>query len=92
MLAVRHLTLLMGRYNYGRQRGTLSPVSRRMTERHSCPLCPETYEERTDLRVHLEVEHRKSEIVSHLIDAVASADRRIDADSSAEDQRPRPTA
>ncbi|MDZ7730225.1 MAG: hypothetical protein U5K37_03720 [Natrialbaceae archaeon] len=28
-----------------------------------CPLCPDTFESDADLRIHLEVEHRKSEIV-----------------------------
>ncbi|AEH35511.1 hypothetical protein [Halopiger xanaduensis] len=39
-----------------------------MTDQQRCPLCAEHYAERTDLRIHLEVEHRKSEIVSELID------------------------
>ncbi|PCR92621.1 hypothetical protein [Natrinema ejinorense] len=39
-----------------------------MTDPHSCPLCTERYDDRTDLRVHLEVEHRKSEVVSYLIE------------------------
>ena len=46
-----------------------------MAVAHDCPLCPETYEEQTDLRVHLEVEHRKSELVEHLM---AHLDRRTD--------------
>ncbi|APW98225.1 hypothetical protein CHINAEXTREME_10675 [Halobiforma lacisalsi AJ5] len=39
-----------------------------MTDQQRCPLCPNRYDQRTDLRVHLEVEHRKSEIVSWLLD------------------------
>ncbi|MFC4542404.1 C2H2-type zinc finger protein [Halosolutus amylolyticus] len=37
---------------------------------YKCPLCTDTYGEQTNLQVHLEVEHRKSEIVSSLIDAL----------------------
>ncbi|SIR88421.1 hypothetical protein SAMN05421752_104180 [Natronorubrum thiooxidans] len=40
----------------------------RMNNQHSCPLCTETYDKRTSLHVHLEVEHRKSEIVSEFIE------------------------
>ena len=32
-----------------------------------CPLCPKTFETDADLRIHLEVEHRKSEIVEYLV-------------------------
>ncbi|UHQ96040.1 hypothetical protein [Natrinema halophilum] len=39
-----------------------------MTNTHRCPLCTETYDDRTDLRVHLEVQHRKSEVVSYLVE------------------------
>lgn len=39
-----------------------------MTDPEQCPLCSERYEERTNLRIHLEVEHRKSEIVSVLLE------------------------
>ncbi|WP_222918780.1 hypothetical protein [Natrinema sp. SYSU A 869] len=39
-----------------------------MTDPHSCPLCTKTYDDRNDLRVHLEVKHRKSEVVSYLVD------------------------
>ena len=39
-----------------------------MTDRHSCPLCSDRYGDRTDLSVHLEVEHRKSEIVRTLVE------------------------
>ncbi|ELY49784.1 hypothetical protein [Natronorubrum bangense] len=39
-----------------------------MNNRHRCPLCTETYDERTSLHVHLEVEHRKSEIVTEFIE------------------------
>ena len=40
---------------------------------HQCPLCPDAYGERTNLHVHLEVEHRKSEIVSYVIDRLDDA-------------------
>ncbi|SEP83162.1 hypothetical protein [Natrinema salaciae] len=43
-----------------------------MTDPHCCPLCTETYDDRTDLRVHLEVEHRKSEVVSFLVELDAA--------------------
>lgn len=38
-----------------------------MTTSHDCPLCSDSYEEEPDLRVHLEVEHRKSELAMHLV-------------------------
>lgn len=47
-------------------------VTARMTDATSCPLCSETYDDRTDLRVHLEVEHRKSEVVSYLVELDAA--------------------
>nr|WP_207891191.1 hypothetical protein [Natrarchaeobius chitinivorans] len=43
-----------------------------MTDQHGCPFCPHSYDERTDLRVHLEVEHRKSEIVSAFVNVLES--------------------
>ncbi|WP_049989342.1 hypothetical protein [Natrinema salifodinae] len=51
-----------------------------ITESHGCPLCTESYDDRMDLRVHLEVEHRKSEVVAYLMEFDAavtdvSADR-----------------
>lgn len=36
----------------------------------NCPLCEETYDEETDLRVHLEVEHRKSELAVYVTNHV----------------------
>lgn len=42
-------------------------VVRRMVPFHDCPLCPDRYEEPTDLRVHLEVEHRKSELAVYAV-------------------------
>lgn len=39
---------------------------------YDCPLCSDTYDERMELRVHLEVQHRKSEIVSHLVEFSAA--------------------
>ncbi|SDR10860.1 hypothetical protein [Natronobacterium texcoconense] len=43
------------------------------TDQQRCPLCTEQYDDRTDLRVHLEVQHRKSEIVSSLLDLHGSS-------------------
>ena len=60
-----------------------------MTDQH-CPLCTERYDERADLRVHLEVEHRKSEIVSHLIDSESRPDAVADGSVTVErDREPR---
>lgn len=56
---------------------------------YNCPLCSETYEERTDLRVHLEVEHRKSEVVASLVDSSAATDASTD-EATLEDERPTP--
>ncbi|GEM_PF-6503672 len=39
-----------------------------MTRPYSCPLCERTCDGETTLRVHLEVEHRKSELASLLVD------------------------
>lgn len=39
-----------------------------MTVPHNCPLCNHTCDGETNLRVHLEVNHRKSELASLLID------------------------
>lgn len=39
-----------------------------MVAPQKCPLCNDTYEAETDLRVHLEVEHRKSELAVYLVD------------------------
>ena len=38
-----------------------------MALKYTCPLCTDAYEAETDLRVHLEVEHRKSELATHLV-------------------------
>ncbi len=65
-----------------------------MTDLDSCPLCAETYDDRNGLRVHLEVEHRKSEIVSHLVDldaAVADVSSG-EGPTAADDEPPAPTA
>jgi hypothetical protein len=64
-----------------------------MTDSHSCPLCTEAYHDRTDLRVHLEVNHRKSEVVSHLVDLDARvADALADYDGpTVEDEQPMPS-
>ena len=39
-----------------------------MTDKLRCPLCAESHDDRTNLRVHLEVEHRKSELVATVIE------------------------
>lgn len=39
-----------------------------MTNPHNCPLCRDGFEVETDLRVHLEVEHRKSELAVYIVD------------------------
>ncbi len=52
------------------------------------------YTDRTDLRVHLEVEHRKSEVVSHLVDGHAE-DRPLPSESeqsTVDEERPTPPA
>lgn len=64
-----------------------------MPEQHSCPLCTDAYDDRRNLRVHLEVEHRKSEIVSEFIDLCDGADAPLDDDvPAAETERPTPSA
>lgn len=67
-----------------------------MEPRHNCPLCADTYESETDLRVHLEVEHRKSELAAELVsergpepDPVADADR---SPLEVEEEHPAPSA
>ncbi|GAB7118465.1 hypothetical protein [Natrinema pallidum] len=61
-----------------------------MTETHSCPLCTETYDDRNDLRVHLEVTHRKSEVVSSLVELDAAVtDIPSDHESTTVDEEPR---
>ncbi|WP_339103579.1 hypothetical protein [Haloterrigena salinisoli] len=58
-----------------------------MTGQQPCPLCTETYDDRTSLRVHLEVEHRKSEIVAEFVDLYdAGAESAIDGDPSVVDE------
>ncbi|MDF9746269.1 hypothetical protein [Natrinema salsiterrestre] len=66
-----------------------------MTDAHSCPLCTEPYDDRNALCVHLEVEHRKSEVVSYLIDldaAVPEVDISSGRETTAEDERTAPSA
>ena len=65
-----------------------------MTDSRRCPLCTETYTDRTDLRVHLEVEHRKSEVVSHLVDGHVE-DGPLPSESeqsTVDEERPAPSA
>lgn len=64
-----------------------------MTNPHSCPLCTATYDDRNDLRVHLEVEHRKSEVVSYLVDLDAEVSNlSSDDEGTAVDDREQPRA
>lgn len=35
---------------------------------HDCPLCTDSYDGRDRLRVHLEVEHRKSELAVYAVE------------------------
>lgn len=59
---------------------------------YDCPLCSNGYEDRTDLRIHLEVNHRKSAIVSQLIEATATTDSMTaeDDELALEGNRPAP--
>ncbi|MFU8866505.1 hypothetical protein [Natronococcus sp.] len=57
---------------------------------YDCPLCTNGYEERTDLRIHLEVNHRKSAIVSQLVEATTDSAVGTD-DAVLEGDRPAPT-
>lgn len=50
--------------------------------KHKCLLCNDTYEEESNLRVHLEVEHRKSELASHIVE-----NRERSADPTVERER-----
>ena len=65
-----------------------------MTATHPCPLCTETYDDRTDLRVHLEVEHRKSEIVAEFVELCddAESERSVDKPTAAEEEPRAPSA
>lgn len=36
---------------------------------HWCPICTDDFADETDLRMHLEVEHRKSELARELVDS-----------------------
>ncbi|AGB31454.1 hypothetical protein C488_00172 [Natrinema pellirubrum DSM 15624] len=65
-----------------------------MTDPNSCPLCAESYDDRNGLRVHLEVEHRKSEVVSYLVglDAAVADGSSDEKPSAADDEPPAPTA
>ncbi|WP_254523938.1 C2H2-type zinc finger protein [Natrinema caseinilyticum] len=65
-----------------------------MTDAQKCPLCTETYDDPTDLRVHLEVHHRKSEVVSCLVEREpATTDVATERDSrTVDEERPAPSA
>ncbi|WP_394740331.1 hypothetical protein [Natronococcus roseus] len=56
---------------------------------YDCPLCSNGYEERTDLRIHLEVNHRKSAIVSQFVEATTDSAVGTD-DPVLEGDRPAP--
>lgn len=58
-----------------------------MVKTHECPLCDDPYEKETDLRVHLEVEHRKSELATYV---VAQDDRAVDPTVDRERRAPTP--
>jgi hypothetical protein len=58
---------------------------------YDCPLCSETHDKRTRLRIHLEVEHRKSEVVSCLL-AVTTEQSADDRSEAREDERAMPPA
>ena len=61
-----------------------------MTAKHACPLCTDTYDDRTDLRVHLEVNHRKSEIVADYLDRYddGSLESPVDGEPTAAEEEP----
>lgn len=66
-----------------------------MTDAHSCPLCTETYDDRNGLRVHLEVEHRKSEVVDYLVEidaAVTDVSSEPEEPPTVDDERQAPSA
>ncbi|QLK26172.1 hypothetical protein HYG81_00670 [Natrinema zhouii] len=65
-----------------------------MTDTHSCPLCTERYDDHKDLRVHLEVEHRKSELVSYLVelDAAVTDISSEREPTTVDEERPAPSA
>ncbi|WP_049890828.1 hypothetical protein [Natrinema versiforme] len=65
-----------------------------MTDSRSCPLCTESYDDRNDLRVHLEVEHRKSEVVARLVelDAAVTDLSSEHERAAADDELPAPSA
>ncbi|WP_459889189.1 hypothetical protein [Halostagnicola bangensis] len=48
-----------------------------MTSRHPCPLCTDAFENERRLTVHLEVEHRKSELVTYLVDDQATSSESV---------------
>ncbi|WP_207589381.1 hypothetical protein [Halomontanus rarus] len=58
-----------------------------MTRYTDCPLCNDTYEKETNLRVHLEVEHRKSELAVFIVDDVETT-----TDPTVERDQPVPPA
>jgi hypothetical protein len=63
-----------------------------MTDPRSCPLCTEKYADRNGLRVHLEVEHRKSEVVSYLVELDAAVpDLSSDHETTVDEERTVPS-
>ncbi|WP_027119237.1 hypothetical protein [Natronorubrum tibetense] len=65
-----------------------------MTDKLRCPLCAEPHDDRTDLRVHLEVEHRKSEVVATVVELsdIATDTGFEDEQTAADEKRPTPSA
>ncbi|WIV66330.1 hypothetical protein [Natrialbaceae archaeon AArc-T1-2] len=51
-----------------------------MSVNYECPLCADEYEAETDLRVHLEVEHRKSELATHIVSNESTTDSTVKRD------------
>lgn len=58
-----------------------------MTNPQTCPLCTDAFEAETDLRVHLEVEHRKSELAVYVVE---HRDTRSDPVTGRDVQAPTP--
>ncbi len=66
---------------------------RHVNDRHACPCCTETFADRTDLRVHLEVTHRKSELVTTLLESREDVETSVSGESQGPDEaRPTPSA
>lgn len=53
-----------------------------MTTDPCCPLCDQAFDVGVELRVHLEVSHRKSELSELLVDALLEDEESPDTDGS----------